>query len=99
MLQEKLEEALPDVPAPVLDMHRGISALIEQLQALDTANQRYETCTDPELRLLLAHARDVARREAAMLFEWMRRRDAKLDKEMKDVLFKAGPIVAQFHYA
>ena len=49
-------------------------------------------------RRVLAHAGDTSRKEAAMLLEWMRRRDARLDKEMKEALFKAGPIVAHYHY-
>ncbi|OBV36948.1 hypothetical protein [Janthinobacterium psychrotolerans] len=91
-----LEES--GLPATALDMHRAIGALVAALQALDVNSQRFEACTDPELRRVLAHAGDTSRREAAMLFEWMRRRDARLDKEMKEALFKAGPIVAQFHY-
>ena len=91
-----LEES--GLPATALDMHRAIGALVAALQALDLNSQRFEACTDPELRRVLAHAGDTSRREAAMLFEWMRRRDARLDKELKEALFKAGPIVAQFHY-
>jgi len=98
MSHQALTEAAEVVPAPVLDMHRAIQAAIGELQALDQNNQRVEACTDPELRLVLAHQRDVGRRHLAMLLEWMRRRDARLDKDMKDLMFKAGPIVAQFHY-
>ncbi|MGK5068539.1 hypothetical protein D3C81_107540 [compost metagenome] len=91
-----LEES--DLPATALDMHRAIGATIAALQALDLNSQRFEACTDPELRRVLAHAGDTSRREMSMLLEWMRRRDARLDKEMKEALFKAGPIVAQYHY-
>ena len=91
-----LEES--GLPATARDMHRAIATLVAALQSLDASTQRFEACTDPELRRVLAHAGDTSRREAAMLFEWMRRRDARLDKEMKEALFKAGPIVAQFHY-
>ena len=91
-----LEES--GLPATALDMHRAIATLVAALQSLDASTQRLEACTDPELRRVLAHAGDTSRREAAMLFEWMRRRDARPDKEMKEALFKAGPIVAQFHY-
>ncbi|KAB8045364.1 ferritin family protein [Janthinobacterium aquaticum] len=91
-----LEES--GLPATALDMHRAINALVAALQSVDLNGQRLEACTDPELRRVLAHAGDASRKEAAMLLEWMRRRDARLDKEMKEALFKAGPIVAQFHY-
>ena len=66
-----LEES--GLPATALDMHRAIGALVAALQALDVNSQRFEACTDPELRRVLAHAGDTSRREAAMLFEWMRR--------------------------
>ena len=86
------------LPAPALDMHRAVAALIGALTMLDQHNQRHEACTDPELRLVLAHHRDNARKQVAMLLEWMRRRDVRLDKELKEALFKAGPIAAPFHY-
>lgn len=85
----------PDkLPAQVLDMHRGISALIDTLRELDAANMRHEACTDPELRLILGMHRDQYKAQLARLLEWARRRDAKLDHEMKHALFKAGPITA-----
>lgn len=98
MTEEHVVEPRDDLPAPVLDMHRALTSLTEKLGMLDMHNQRIETCTDPELKLVLAHHRDATRKHVAMLLEWIRRRDPKLDKEMKEVLFKAGPIAAQFHY-
>jgi len=98
MTDPTYQEALGQLPAPTLDMYRAIGALTAALAMLDQNNQRYEACTDPELRLVLAHHRDGARKQVAMLLEWMRRRDTALGKEMKEALFKAGPIVAPFHY-
>jgi hypothetical protein len=98
MTQEHLVETRDDVPAPVQDMHRALASLIEKLSMLDMHNQRIEACTDPELKLVMAHNRDATRKHIAMLLEWVRRRDTKLDKEMKEALFKAGPIAAQFRY-
>jgi len=91
-------EALDSLPAPTLDMHRALASLGEKAVSLDLLNQRHEACTDPELKLVLADLRDTTRRQLAMLLEWVRRRDPKLDKEMKTALFKAGPIAAQYHY-
>ncbi len=98
MSHQAYQEPLDKLSAPTMDMHRAIAALIEKLQELDAQNQRHEGCTDPELRLLLAHGRDAGKRQIAMLLEWMRRRDVKFDIDMKAVLFKAGPIVAPYHY-
>lgn len=98
MPQQPLLESTDILPAPLIDMHRAIAALSTALATLDHNQQRFEACTDPELRQVFAHSADLARKQVAMLFEWMRRRDARLDKELKEALFKAGPIVAQFHY-
>ena len=98
MEQEAHQKMEQDLPAPSMDMRRAIGALVGQLEGLDLNGARYETCTDPELRRVLAHQCDTGRKQVAMLLEWMRRRDSRLDREMKEALFKAGPIVAQFHY-
>ncbi|MES2264034.1 MAG: hypothetical protein V4724_36400 [Pseudomonadota bacterium] len=98
MTQEHVIEPRDALPAPVLDMHRALTSLAEKLTTLDMHNQRIETCTDPELKLVLSAHRDATRKQIAMLLEWVRRRDTKLDKELKEALFKAGPIAAQFHY-
>ena len=98
MRENLVEEVHEQLSAPTLDMHRAIAALSAELTLLDHNNQRYDACTDPELRQVLAHHRDGSRKQVAMLLEWMRRRDTALGKEMKEALFKAGPIVAQFHY-
>jgi hypothetical protein len=79
-------------------MHRALTSLSEKIEMLDLQNQRIEVCTDPELKLVIASQRDGTRKHIAMLLEWVRRRDPKLDKEMKEALFKAGPIAAQFRY-
>jgi hypothetical protein len=89
-------EPLDKLPAPIMDMHRGIAGLISELQAVDAYAQRYEACTDSELRLVIAHHRDQHKKQAAMLLEWLRRRDSRLDHELKTALFKAGPICAPF---
>ena len=98
MTQEHIVEPRENLNAQVLDMHRALTALIDRLGALDLQNQRIEACTDPELKLVLSSQRDATRKHVAMLLEWTRRRDPKLDKELRDALFKAGPIAAQYHY-
>ncbi|NRR29826.1 ferritin [Oxalobacteraceae bacterium] len=98
MSHDHIEEPLDYLSAQTVDMHRALVSLSDKLIALDLLNQRHEVCTDPELKLILGHNRDATRQQIAMLMEWTRRRDPKLDKEMKAVLFKAGPIAAQFHY-
>jgi hypothetical protein len=43
---------------------------------------------DESLRGVMAHNRDDEKEHATLLLEWLRRHDAKLDKELKEILFK-----------
>jgi hypothetical protein len=76
------------------DMHRAIVSLMEELEAVDWYNQRVDACQDPELRAVLAHNRDEEKEHAAMVLEWIRRRDPVFDKELRDYLFTDKPIAA-----
>ncbi len=69
------------------DMHRAITSLIEELEAVDWYNQRVDACTDPELKAILAHNRDEEKEHAAMVMEWIRRKDPRFDHELRDYLF------------
>jgi hypothetical protein len=68
-------------------MHRAITYLMEELEAVDWYNQCVDACKDPELKEILEHNRDEEKEHAAMVLEWIRRRDSVLDKELKDYLF------------
>lgn len=98
MQQGQYLEDVEKLSAPTMDMHRALAALAAEIEALAGYNQRYDACTDPELRLILAHHRDKKKAEIAMLLEWVRRRDARMDHELRHALFKAGPITAQYRY-
>jgi hypothetical protein len=74
------------------DMHRAIVSLMEELEAVDWYNQRADVAKDAELRAILEHNRDEEKEHAAMVLEWIRRRDATFAKELKDFLFTATPI-------
>ena len=74
------------------DMHRAIESLMEELEAVDWYNQRVAACKDPELKAILEHNRDEEKEHAAMTLEWIRRRDPKMDEELKDYLFTDKPI-------
>ena len=60
---------------------------MEELEAVDWYNQRMDACKDDELRAILKHNRDEEKEHAAMVLEWIRRRDSKLNHELKDYLF------------
>jgi ferritin-like protein len=85
-------EAAEDLSDETRDMHRALVSLMEELEAVDWYNQRADACKDPELRAILAHNRDEEKEHAAMVLEWIRRRDARLSKELKEYLFTDVPI-------
>ena len=95
MANEGYHEALEKLSPETQDMHRAIVSLMEELEAVDWYNQRVDACTDPELKKILAHNRDEEKEHAAMMLEWIRRRDPTFDHELKDTLFKDGPITGQ----
>jgi ferritin-like protein len=97
MSSEGYHEPVEKLSAATMDMHRAIVSLMEELEAVDWYNQRVDACTDPELKAILAHNRDEEKEHAAMVLEWIRRRDPKFEHELKDNLFKQGPITGQHH--
>ena len=95
MASEGYHEAIEKLSNATQDMHRAITSLMEELEAVDWYNQRVDACTDTELKTILAHNRDEEKEHAAMLLEWIRRHDPVLDHELRDNLFKTGPIAGQ----
>jgi ferritin-like protein len=79
--------------AAVMDRHRAISSLMEELEAVDWYDQRIDATSDPELRAVLAHNRDEEKEHAAMVLEWLRRRDPELSRHLKTYLFTEGSII------
>ncbi len=92
MANEGYHEALEDLSNETRDMHRAIVSLMEELEAVDWYNQRIDACCDKELEAILIHNRDEEKEHAAMVLEWIRRKDPTFDKELKDYLFTDKPI-------
>lgn len=92
MANEGYHEPLDQLSTQTRDMHRAIVSLMEELEAVDWYNQRVDACHDSDLKEILAHNRDEEKEHAAMLLEWIRRKDAKFDEELKDYLFTDKPI-------
>lgn len=78
-----------------LDNHRALTSMQEELEATDWYDQRVDAATDQGLKDILAHNRDEEKEHFAMLLEWYRRRDAKMDANLKEYLFTSGSLVAQ----
>ena len=89
---EGLHEPAQALTPQTLDMHRAIVSLIEELEAVDWYQQRVDACRDPELKAILAHNRDEEKEHAAMVLEWIRRRDPKFSAQFKEYLFTDAPI-------
>ncbi|MBE0550581.1 MAG: ferritin-like domain-containing protein [Rubrivivax sp.] len=92
MANEGYHEPVAELGAETRDMHRAIVSLMEELEAVDWYNQRVDACKDPELRKILEHNRDEEKEHAAMVLEWIRRRDPVFDKELRGTLFTEGTI-------
>ena len=97
MSNEGYHEPVSELSDETRDMHRAIVSLMEELEAVDWYNQRVDACKDPELKQILAHNRDEEKEHAAMVLEWIRRRDDSFSKELKDYLFTSKKIVDHGH--
>jgi ferritin-like protein len=97
MSNEGYHEPIDELSDDTRDMHRAIVSLMEELEAIDWYQQRVDACRDAELKAILAHNRDEEKEHAAMVLEWIRRRDPKFDKELRDYLFTDRPIVDLEH--
>jgi uncharacterized protein len=76
-----------------MDLHRALTSLMEELEAVDWYQQRVDAATDDELRAILAHNRDEEMEHAAMVLEWIRRRTPKMDEVLRTYLFTEGSII------
>ena len=80
-------EPVEELSDDTRDMHRAIVSLMEELEAIDWYNQRVDACKDEELKSILAHNRDEEKEHAAMVLEWIRRKDPTFSVQLKDYLF------------
>ncbi len=92
MSNEGYHESINELSDETRDMHRAITSLMEELEAVDWYNQRVDACKDAELKAILEHNRDEEKEHAAMVLEWIRRKDPRMNKELKDYLFTDKPI-------
>jgi uncharacterized protein len=77
------------------DLHRAIVSLMEELEAVDWYQQRADAAHDEALREILRHNRDEEKEHAAMVLEWIRRRDPGFDAKLREYLFREGSIVGR----
>jgi uncharacterized protein len=89
----ELHEKREDLPEDVLDFHRAISSLMEELEAVDWYRQRAAATKDPELKAILDHHQREELEHAMMLIEYMRRKDRDVDTQLREYVFKQGSII------
>lgn len=74
------------------NIHRALTSLKEEIEAVDWYHQRVVLCQDEELKAVLAHNRDEEIEHACMTLEWLRRKMPGWDEELKTYLFTEAPI-------
>lgn len=87
-------EPFENLTVSTIEMHRALTSLQEELEAVDWYQQRVDSTTDSELEAILAHNRDEEKEHAVMLLEWIRRRDPVFDANMREYLFTSGSLTA-----
>lgn len=92
MASDTYHEALELISEPTKDLHRAISSLMEELEAVDWYQQRAGATQDAELRAVLEHNRDEETEHAMMVLEWIRRNNPVFDENIRTYLMKQGPI-------
>ncbi|HEC90647.1 MAG TPA: ferritin [Alphaproteobacteria bacterium] len=92
MSSETLHAPRENLSKETLNQHRAISSLIEELEAVDWYRQRADDCSDGDLKEILLHNMAEEIEHAAMVLEWIRRNNADFERELRENLFKDGPI-------
>jgi uncharacterized protein len=92
-------EPFEHLPAAARDLHRAITSLKEEIEAVDWYHQRVMLTEDKELRAVLAHNRDEEIEHAVMTLEWLRRTMPGWDEQLRKYLFTEGPIAGREHDA
>ena len=93
MSSETYHEPYEQLSEPARDMHRALTSLVEELEAIDWYAQRAEVTTDEELRRVLLHNRAEEIEHAMMNLEWIRRNDTNFDTIIRTYLLTDVPIV------
>jgi hypothetical protein len=95
MSSESLHEQRSVLDPDTVERHRAIVSLMEELEAIDWYDQRLDATGSPDLAAILRHNRDEEKEHAAMLLEWLRRRDPAFEYQLKRYLFSEGSITEE----
>ena len=72
-----------------VDAAQALKSLQEELEAINFYNQRAGTCTNEDLKRIMAHNRDEKIEHAAMLIGWLKVYMEGWDKEIGDYVVNA----------
>ncbi len=92
MSSEGLHVPRESLSRDTLELHYAITSLMEELEAVDWYRQRADDTADPELKAILQHNAREEMEHAAMVLEWIRRKDRDFDAQLREYLFKDGSI-------
>ncbi len=92
MATDQYHEPIELLDEKTRDITRVIKSVMEEFEAVDWYNQRMSATKDKEVYDILKHNRDEELEHAAMGIEWLRRQLPELDEELRENLFKEGPI-------
>jgi hypothetical protein len=81
-------EPRDQLPEEVINQHRAMASLIEELEAVMWYQQRAAVTADPQLKSALEHNRDEEMEHAMMLLEWLRRNFPGFDEQIRTYLLK-----------
>ena len=90
MYNEPVEELQPRDR----DIHRALTSLKEEIEAVDWYHQRAAATQDPEIRAVVEHNRNEEMEHAAMLLERLRRTMPEWDAALRTYLFSTGSLTA-----
>lgn len=75
------------------EIHRALTTVCEELEAIDWYQHRLDVSHDGELRSVIEHNRNEEMEHAAMTLEWLRRRIPEFDEQLRKYLFTEGAIL------
>jgi hypothetical protein len=93
MSSENLHAPRERLSQKTLNLHFAIVSLMEELDAIDWYRQRADDAEEETLKELLLHNMREEMEHAAMVLEWIRRRNADFAGHLKTYLFTDTPIV------
>jgi len=62
------------------NLARARQSLVEELEAINWYEERFQASDDKELKRILAHNRDEEKEHAVMLTDWLKKNDPTFNK-------------------